>query len=68
MDNTSKQSTMVNSKPWAYSPQQVADNLGLSINTVYVLIKDKRLHSVKVNRRILIPSGSVDTFLQCGAK
>jgi excisionase family DNA binding protein len=48
----------------AYSPQEAAMTLGLCLNTVYKLIKNKRLKSVKLDRKILIARTEIERFLR----
>lgn len=45
------------------TPTQVAERLGLSRNTVGQLLRSKRLRSVRVGRKYLIPYEAIDEFL-----
>lgn len=47
----------------AYSPQEVAEALGLSLNTVYSLLKSNKLKHLKLERRILVPKQALDELL-----
>jgi excisionase family DNA binding protein len=46
------------------TPMQVADRLGLCRNTVGQLLRSKRLRSVRVGRKYLIPHEAVEEFLR----
>ncbi len=50
-------------EPSAYTPAQLKIKLQLGRNTVYRLIRDQRLRSIRINRKILIPKEAVDDFL-----
>ena len=43
----------------AYSPIEAAGATGLCLNTIYKLLKQNRLQSVRVNRKLLIPKTSI---------
>jgi excisionase family DNA binding protein len=47
----------------AYSPEEVAQVLGLSRSAIYALLSDGSLRSLKVGRRRVIPATAVDVFL-----
>jgi excisionase family DNA binding protein len=47
----------------AYSPIEAAGATGLCLNTIYKLLKQNRLKSVRVNRKLLIPRTSIEAFL-----
>jgi excisionase family DNA binding protein len=47
----------------AYSPQEAAMTLGLCLNTIYKLIKQGQLRSVKLDRKILIPTTEIERLL-----
>ena len=53
---------MTNEK-MAYSPQEAAMTLGLCLNTIYKLIKQGQLRSVKLDRKILIPTTEIERLL-----
>ena len=46
-----------------YSPIEAAGATGLCLNTIYKLLKQKRLKAVRVNRKLLIPKASIEAFL-----
>jgi excisionase family DNA binding protein len=48
----------------AYTPHELRSVLGLGRDKIYTLIQDGRLRSVRVDRRILIPSDAVAEFLK----
>jgi excisionase family DNA binding protein len=39
----------------AFSPQEAAMATGLCLNTIYKLLKQRRLQAVKIDRKLLIP-------------
>ena len=43
--------------------QEVADQLGISKPSVYSLIKDGMIHSIRIGRKILIPRQAVAEYL-----
>lgn len=45
------------------TPVEVAERLGLSRNTVGQLLRSKRLRSVRVGRKYLIPHEAIEEFL-----
>jgi excisionase family DNA binding protein len=47
----------------AYSPQEAAAAVGLSIGTVYTLIKTGKLAAFKCERRILISRSNLEAFV-----
>ena len=47
----------------AFSPIEAAGATGLCLNTIYKLLKQNRLQSVRVNRKLLIPRTSIEAFL-----
>jgi excisionase family DNA binding protein len=49
--------------PAAFDPDGFARHLGLGRTTVYAMVKDGRLRSVKVGRRRLIPATEVERLL-----
>ena len=48
----------------AYSPNEAARALGLSLNHVYDLIRLGRIPSVRMGKRILIPKAEIDRLMQ----
>lgn len=54
---------MVINEKLAYSPQECSMALGLCLNSVYKLIKQGKLKSVKPDRKILIPRYEIDRLL-----
>jgi excisionase family DNA binding protein len=48
----------------AYAPQELVEMLGLSRGTIYALLAEGRIRSVRVGRRIVVPSEAVDEFLR----
>lgn len=51
------------SEPKLYRPEEAAQALGLSRSTVYELLADGRLASVKVGRSRRIPRAALDRFV-----
>jgi excisionase family DNA binding protein len=49
--------------PLAGSVEHVADRLGVGRTTVYALIKEGHLASIKIGRRRLVPEMAVEEFL-----
>lgn len=49
--------------PLAYSVTDLTRLLGLCRTTVFSLIRDRELASIKVGRRRLVPAGAVQDFL-----
>ena len=47
----------------AYRPEQVGELLGLGRTMVYQLVREGKLHSIKVGRTRLIPAAALDAFL-----
>ncbi len=54
---------MNNVEKMAYSPIEAASATGLCLNTIYKLLRQNRLQSVRVNRKLLIPRTSISAFL-----
>jgi len=50
-------------KAMALSPEEFAGAIGMSLSSVYRLIRAKRIPSVRLNKRILIPLSAVEEFL-----
>ena len=50
-------------KAIALSPEEFAGAIGVSLSTVYRLIRTKRIPSARLGKRILIPLSAVDEFL-----
>lgn len=48
----------------AYSPEEVAALIGAHPNTVYKLVRGKKLHAVKLGRKWVIPAKSLEKFLE----
>lgn len=50
----------------AYEPREIWEKqiLPLSRSGVYVLLKQKKLRHIRLNRKILIPVDAIDEFLQ----
>ena len=46
-----------------YSPDELRAALGIGRGTVYDLLRSGQLRSVRVGRRIIVPSAEVDRFL-----
>ena len=44
--------------------QEAADQIGISKPVIYGLLKDGKIHSIKIGRKILIPQESVTEFLR----
>jgi excisionase family DNA binding protein len=49
--------------PRAYNPDAFAQVVGLGRTTVYQLIRDGQIRSIKIGRRRLIPAEEVDRLL-----
>jgi excisionase family DNA binding protein len=47
----------------AYKPAEVSAVLGLSKPVVYALLTSGQLRSVRVGRRILVPTDAIEEFL-----
>lgn len=52
----------------AMTPKEVADTLGLSLNTIYSLLRENKLPYVRWNRRILIPRKDLEIALTQGIR
>ena len=50
----------------AYSPLEVSQLMGLSLGSVYLYLRDGRIPSVKLGRRILISRKSLEAILETG--
>jgi excisionase family DNA binding protein len=50
--------------PTTASVTQVAEAIGYSTNTVYALIKTRRLRAVRVGKRLRVPVSEVNAFLE----
>lgn len=48
----------------AYTPQEAADALGLCLNTIYALLREKRIKSVRYGRKHLIPASELAKVLE----
>lgn len=46
-----------------YTLAQLKVKLQLGRNTVYRLIRDQRIRSIRINRKIIVPKEAVDDFL-----
>jgi excisionase family DNA binding protein len=53
---------MTNEK-MAFSPMECSVLTGLCLNTIYKLLKQNRLQSIRIDRKILIPRTSLESFL-----
>ena len=47
-----------------FLPNEVAERSGYSISFVYMLVREGKLRTVRVGRRIRIPAAEVDRFLK----
>jgi excisionase family DNA binding protein len=47
----------------AFSPRETALMLGLCLNTVYKLLREGKLRSVRLDRKILIPRTEIERLL-----
>ena len=54
---------MVDSDKLAYSPIEVATQLSCCLNTIYRMIKQKRLRVVRIDRKILVPRQELERLL-----
>lgn len=43
--------------------KEAAQLIGVDLSTMYDLVHDRRIHSVRAGRKILIPRASIDAFL-----
>lgn len=50
----------------AHQPEEVGPLLGLGRNSVYALIRSGNLRSIRVGRRILVPTSAILDFLNGG--
>jgi excisionase family DNA binding protein len=50
----------------AFSIQEAARTLGLSRSTLYRLLKEGKITTVKIGSRRLVPVGSIDALLNGG--
>ena len=48
----------------AFSPAEVAQVLGISLNNVYALVREGAIPSLRLGRRILIPRKELDLLMQ----
>ena len=48
----------------AYSPGEAAHALGLSINNVYTLVREGKLPSLRLGKRLLIPRVELERLLR----
>lgn len=48
----------------AYSPEEVAELIGAHPNTVYRMLRGKKLHAVKFGRKWVIPLRSLERLLE----
>lgn len=55
---------MFNDYPDVMTPKQVAEALGLGLNSIYQLIKDKTIGVCRVGRKILIPKLCLIDFVK----
>lgn len=46
-----------------YTPQEIADNLKLNINTIYQYIRENKLKAVKIGNRYRISENDLKEFL-----
>jgi len=51
-----------------YTPEELAEYLRVTRNTIYRYLKAKRFATIKMGTKIRIPSESVEDFLQKGLK
>lgn len=47
----------------AFTPDEVSDLTGLSLNTIYTHIREKRLPAIKIGRRILVSRRELEKLL-----
>jgi excisionase family DNA binding protein len=52
----------------ALSPREAERTLGISHATLYRLIKDRKLKTIKLGGRRLVPVGAIDALLSGGEK
>ena len=48
----------------AFSREELRRKTGLGFNAIDTAIRERRLHAIKVGRRVLIPAASVRQFLE----
>ena len=64
LDNSKSQTqSYSNEDRLTLTVQEVADQLGISKPSVYSLIKDGMIHSIRIGRKILIPRQAVAEYL-----
>ena len=51
-----------------HKPEEVAPLLGLGRNSVYALLNSGQLRSIRVGRKILVPTSAIEEFLNSGQK
>ena len=56
-------SNLLNQYPPVLSVKQVAEILSVSLNTAYMLIRSKQIHSIRVGRSYRIPLDAVIKYL-----
>ncbi len=54
---------MNDATPLALSVPQVAQLLGVGINTTYDLVRSKQLRSIRVGRQIRVPRSALEDYL-----
>lgn len=47
-----------------YTPQEAADALNLCLNTMYALLREKRIRSIRYGRKHLIPASELSRVLE----
>ena len=61
--NRAVENTMFNDYPDVLSAEQLCEALNISLATVYILLREGRIHSLKVGRAYRIPKFSLIDFL-----
>ena len=51
-----------------YKPEEAAPMLGIGRNGIYALLRTGALRSIRIGRKILIPSSAIEEFLNGGQK
>ena len=57
-------SNLLNQYPPVLSVKQVAEILSVSLNTAYMLIRSKQIHSIRVGRSYRVPLDAVIDYLR----
>lgn len=53
----------MNDEKLTYTPKEVTQVLGVSLTTVFKLIKQKEIPTIRIGRKVLIPKGKLKDWL-----